>query len=84
MSNNLLVEFILEIEMSQNTSQHEEIEFFFNIIKNKYGDRLTEEELVEVRKSVEILLETAEAVRKIELDNWDEPFFVFRPYKGEE
>jgi hypothetical protein len=29
------------------------------------------------------MAEAAEAVRKVKLGNWDEPFFVFKPYRKE-
>ena len=59
-------------------------EHLFNIIKEKYGERLSDEELTEVKKGVERIVEAAEKLREIRLENGDEPFFVFRPYTGEE
>jgi len=69
--------------MSDTVSDRES-EHLFSIIKERYGDRLTEEQLDEVRVGVNRLTEAAKALREIRLENWDEPFSVFRPYKGEE
>ena len=69
--------------MSDNVSDKES-EHIFSIIKERYCDRLTEEQLNEVRVGVNRLLEAAKALREIRLENWDEPFSVFKPYRGEE
>ena len=61
-----------------------EAEHLFNIIKERYGDRLSDEELTEVRKGVERMVEAAEKLRAVKLENSDEPFFIFRPYRGDE
>jgi len=61
-----------------------ESEHLFTIIKERYGERLSDEELAEVKKGVEKIVEAAEKIREIRLENGDEPFFVFRPYRGEE
>ncbi len=61
-----------------------ESEHLFNIIKERYGERLSDDELTEVKKGVDRLMEAAEKLREIRLENGDEPFFVFRPYRGDE
>jgi hypothetical protein len=61
-----------------------ESEHLFNIIKERYGERLSDDELAEVKKGVEKIVEAAEKLREIRLENGDEPFFVFRPYRGDE
>ncbi len=60
-----------------------ESEHLFNIIKGRYGDRLSDDELAEVKKGVKKIVEAAEKLREIRLENGDEPFFVFKPYRGE-
>ncbi|NQT08394.1 hypothetical protein HQ586_04895 [Candidatus Bathyarchaeota archaeon] len=67
--------------MSDESSESEHL---FNIIKERYGERLSDEELAEVKKGVEKIVEAAEKLREIRLENGDEPFFVFKPYRGEE
>ncbi len=61
-----------------------ESEHLFNIVKERYGDRLSDEELAEVKKGVEKIVEAAEKLREIRLENGDEPFFVFKPYRRED
>ena len=66
------------------SNESSESEHLFNIIKERYGERLSDEELAEVKKGVDRLMEAAEKLREIRLENGDEPFFVFRPYRGED
>lgn len=66
------------------SNESSESEHLLNIIKERYGERLSDEELAEVKKGVERIVEAAEKLREIRLENGDEPFFVFRPYRGEE
>lgn len=61
----------------------EESEILFKLVKEKYGDRLTTQELDEVKNGVEKVAETSEALREVKLGNWDEPFSIFKPYKEE-
>ena len=69
--------------MIENNNDQKESEFFFNLIKCRYGDRFKPKELEEIRKGVEEITKTAEALRKIKLNNYDEPFFVFKPFLRE-
>ncbi len=62
----------------------EEAETLFSLVKEKYGDKITEEELDEVKKAVERIVETSMELRKVELGNWDEPFSVFKPYRRDD
>jgi hypothetical protein len=57
-----------------------ESEILFTLVKQKYGDRLSEEQLIEVKSNVEKIVETAIELREVKLDNSDEPFSVFIPY----
>ena len=66
------------------SKENKESEHLFEIIRERYGERLSEEELVEVKKGVDRIVEAAEKLREIRLKNGDEPFFVFRPYRGDE
>ncbi len=66
------------------SNESSESEHLFNIVKERYGDRLSDEELAEVKKGVEMIVEAAEKLREIRLENGDEPFFVFKPYRGED
>ena len=60
-----------------------EAETLFNLVKEKYGDKIAPGELDEVKKAVEKIVETSMELREFELGNWDEPFSVFKPYRRE-
>ena len=60
-----------------------EAEYLFELVKDRYGDRLNAKELEEVKKGVEGIAKAAEILRAVKLENGDEPFSIFRPYKKE-
>jgi hypothetical protein len=64
--------------------ESEEAETLFSLVKEKYGDKIAPEELEEVKKAVEKIVETSMELRKVELGNWDEPFTIFKPYRRDE
>ena len=64
--------------------ESEEAETLFRLVKEKYGDKIKEDELEEVKKAVERIVETSMELRKVELGNWDEPFSVFKPYRRDD
>ena len=70
--------------MSNCEAKSNEYEVLFEILQNRYGDRLSPEELEEVRKGVERIAETAKALRSVKLENSAELFSVFKPYRREE
>ena len=70
--------------MSDEKPMENEADHLFNMVKGQCGDRLSPAELEEVRKMVESNLEAARALRAIKLDQRDEPFLVFTPYREEE
>ena len=55
----------------------------FALVANRYGSRLTTEQLDEIRKMVEAQVEAARALRAVRLTNADEPFQGFTAYRGE-
>ena len=61
-----------------------ESEILFNIVKEKYGYILNDMQLKAVKESVDELVKNAETLRKIKLDDRDEPFSVFTPYIDEQ
>jgi len=69
--------------VAQGTASND-YEALFNVVKNRYGSRINAEELEEVRKAVERISEASELLRSVELKNGEEPFFVFKPYKGKD
>lgn len=65
-----------------NTNQtKDESRLFFGMVNQRYGDRLTSEQLEQVQKGVESIREAAAALRAVELRNSDEPFAMFIPYR---
>ena len=66
--------------MSDNGSQGE-AELMFNVVRERYGKHLDDEQLEEVKKGVEEIFEAAESLRKIKLENGDEPFSLFVPFR---
>ena len=61
-----------------------EVQLRLNIVTRLYGDRLDDEQLAEVRKGVEGIVEMADAMRAVKLQNGDEPMSVFSPHREEE
>lgn len=66
------------------TDSGEETSILLELVKKRYGDRLTDEQIEAVEKHVKNNLETAEKLRSVELENGDEPYNVFKPYRREE
>ncbi len=66
------------------TDSGEETRILLELVKKRYGDRLTEEQIEAVEKQVKNNLDTAEKLRSVELENADEPYNVFKPYRREE
>jgi hypothetical protein len=60
-----------------------EADKLFEIIKARYGDRVTADELEEMRKGLDAILDAAKAMRAVKLENGDEPYQFFKPYQGE-
>jgi hypothetical protein len=63
------------------TDSGEETSILLELVKKRYGDRLSEEQIAEVEKQLAKNLETAESLRSVELENGDEPYNVFKPYR---
>ncbi len=61
-----------------------DIDALFELLNNRYGDRLTADQLEEIKKTVEEQAEHAEKLRSVHLENGDEPAFVFTPYRAED
>lgn len=51
------------------------------LVKQRYGKRLTDEQIAEVEKQINRNLETAKELHSVELTNGDEPYNVFKPYR---
>ena len=55
----------------------------FALVVNRYGRRLTTEQLDEIKQMVEGQVEMARALRAVKLSNADEPFPSFTPYRND-
>lgn len=58
-------------------------DILFALIRQRYGDRLTAEQLETLRKGVEALVEAAASLRAVRLRNSDEPFQPFVPFRAD-
>ena len=68
---------------TEDTKDNQEAEALFEIVTERYGDRLDPDQLEEVRKGVEGAVELAKELRGVRLDNSVEPYSTFRPFRGE-
>ena len=69
--------------MSEAAKPEPEADALFEIVRRRYGDRLTPDQLNELRKIVAGQLEAARALRAVTLANADEPMQPFAPYRAE-
>ena len=67
--------------MPDENKKESRTDMLFGIVKAKYGDRLTDEQLKEVRSGVDGVEELAVELRKVRLTNAVEPFANFQPYR---
>ena len=64
-------------------AQDPEVEQLFALVRERYGGRLTAAELDEVKKGVAAVVEAGRALRAVRLQNSDEPFQPFVPYRAD-
>ena len=69
--------------MSEPAKPDPEADALFEIVRQRYRDRLTPDQLDELRKIVRAQLEGARALRPVRLTNADEPMQPFAPYRAE-
>ena len=69
--------------MSEAAKPDREAEALFEIVRLRYGDRLTPAQLDELRTIVAAQVEAARALRAVTLTNADEPMPPFAPYRAE-
>jgi hypothetical protein len=60
-----------------------EVDILFDLVRDRYGQRLTAEQLEEVRKGIERIVESARALRAVPLGNSDEPGQPFVPFRAD-
>jgi hypothetical protein len=61
-----------------------ETDTLFEIVRQRYGGRLTNEQLDDLRKIVRGQVDVARALRAVRLTNADEPYQRFAPYRADE
>lgn len=69
--------------MSQPEKPDQEADALYEIVRRRYGDRLTPQQQDEVRKMIGAQVEAARALRAVRLGNADEPMQPFAPYRAE-
>ena len=52
------------------------------VLRRRYGDRLSEDELEEVGEAAKAIVQASEDMRAVPLDHGDSPFSV-PPYRGD-
>ena len=66
------------------TESDRETSIMMELVRERYGERLTEEQLEQVEIGLKRVMEAGKALRDTPLENSDEPYNVFRPYRREE
>jgi hypothetical protein len=64
-------------------SETQEVDILFALVRERYGERLGDAELEDVRRAVRAIVEGARALRTVRLSPADEPAPPFAPYRGE-
>ena len=62
------------------TTPNREAETLLALIQARYGDIVTPDELEEIRKGLDAILDGARAMHAIKLENGDEPHQFFKPH----
>jgi hypothetical protein len=65
--------------MSDPGAARSEAEVLFALVRDRYGSRLTPEELETVRAGVNAIVDAARALRAVRLDNSDGPLLPLPP-----
>ena len=58
-------------------------EAVFDLVRARYGARLTPEQLAEVNEAVADIVDSARALRAVTLGNGDEPMQAFAPFRAD-
>ena len=70
--------------MSEPEAVLREAEILFELIRARYGERLTPEQLEGVRRGVIAIVKRSGALRAVRLCNADEPVQRFAPFRADE
>jgi len=63
------------------TDSDRETSILMGLVKERYGERLTGEQLENVEKSLRSVMDAGKALREVPLENSNEPYNVFKPYR---
>lgn len=69
--------------MSEPVPDPREAAFLFDLIRTRYGNRLTAEQLEAVRRGVVAVVAQSAALRAVRLANADEPVQRFTPLRAD-
>ena len=69
--------------MAETEDIRAEVEALFALVRERYGDRLTLEQLDGVKKGVEGIVKAGRALRAVRLENSDAPMQPFVPYRAD-
>jgi len=69
--------------MSDKNDSNFEKEYLSGMIQHRYGNRLSIQDIEEVKKGVDGVIKTVAALRSVPLANSDEPMLRFTPYREE-
>ncbi|MBI2525217.1 MAG: hypothetical protein HYV93_04475 [Candidatus Rokubacteria bacterium] len=64
-------------------SEAAEVDALFALVRQRYGERMTADELAAVREGVEGIVKNARALRAVRLQASDEPLQPFVPFRAE-
>jgi hypothetical protein len=70
--------------MSAPAADPGEVDRLLRLIRQRYGERLTDAQLDGVRRALETLVEQVTALRRAPLTNADEPLTRFSPFRADE
>jgi|AP95_1055475.scaffolds.fasta_scaffold134345_2 hypothetical protein len=68
--------------MSESEVDPQVTDALSELVRLRYGRYLNEDQMAEVRTGLEAVAKVSEELRAVKLENGDEPFFVFKPYRG--
>lgn len=68
--------------MSEPEAIREEVDTMLALVRERYGSRLSAEELDGIRTAIEGIVQAAHALRAVRLGNSDEPGQPFAAYRG--
>ena len=68
--------------MSEQSKVDDRATQMMTVLRQRYGDRLSEDELEEVGEAAKAIVQASEDMRAVELGHGDSPFSV-PPYRGD-